>query len=132
MNSTLLSLPLSFLACAALVGCASAPPTATPTALGYDLAIADDRVSLSFGRDLTVPEFLQLAQNVTGGVYVCHKDHAAAAGTVSLLGRIDCKRSAFPEFVTTMLYVRGLRAEAKGGGGQQYVEITPIPRTVGS
>jgi hypothetical protein len=53
-------------------------------------------------------------------------------GPVSLQGRIDCERGDFASFVATMLHARGLRAETKGGGDRQYVEITPIPRTEGS
>ncbi|MEO6595291.1 MAG: hypothetical protein ABIP94_11110 [Planctomycetota bacterium] len=117
------------LACIAAAGCAA--PTAEPVASsvrGYDLRIDGNQVSLAFDRDLTVPEFLKLAQEVTAARYVYRQDEVAAAGPVSLMGRLQCERGKFGSFVDTMLHVHGLRAEPQGTGDAAYVEIRPIPR----
>lgn len=126
MNYSPRSLFASLLVCVALVGCASQHTKAAPKALGYDLRIEGNRVALSFDRDLTVPEFLQLAQQVTSAVYVFQKEEVAAFGPVSLQGRIDCERGEFPIFVSTMLNARGLRADTKRDGVMEYVEVSPV------
>jgi hypothetical protein len=113
----------------ALSSCASPPPSSGSMAVhGYDLRIDGDDVSLAFTRDLTVPEFLQLAQEVTSARYVYNRDQVANSGPVTLAGMIRCRRSEFPAIVGTMLCVRGLRAETRGSGDQQYVEVAPIAK----
>jgi hypothetical protein len=109
--------------------CVSPPPGAGSTAAhGYDLRVDGNDVSLRFTRDLTVPEFLQLAQEVTSARYVYNRDQVASSGPVTLVGLIRCQRSEFPAFVNTMLHVRGLRAEVRGSGATQYVEVEPIAK----
>lgn len=39
-----------------------------------------------------------------------------------------CQRSEFPSFVETMLCKHGLRAEVRGAGDTQYVEVQPVGR----
>lgn len=113
----------------ALSSCAAPPPSSDSMAVhGYDLRNDGNDVSLAFTRDLTVPEFLQLAQEVTSARYVYNRDQVANSGPVTLVGMIRCRRSEFPEFVGTMLYMRGLRAETRGSGDQQYVEVAPIAK----
>jgi len=111
----------------ALPSCAS-PRAAesSAAAAGYNLRIDGDDVSLAFTRDLTFPEFMQLAQQVTSARYVYNRDEVANVGPVTLLGRIHCPRSEFPSFVGTMLFKHGLRAEARGSGDTQYVEVVPV------
>lgn len=112
-----------------LSSCASPPPAESATAAeGYNLRLDGNNVSLAFTRELTVPEFLQLAQQVTNARYVYNRDQVANAGPVTLLGSIHCPRSEFPSFVGTMLYIHGLRAEVRGTGDLQYVEVEPIGR----
>jgi|JI10StandDraft_1071094.scaffolds.fasta_scaffold749380_1 hypothetical protein len=109
--------------------CASPQPSSGSMAVhGYDLRIDGNDVSLAFTRDLTVPEFLRLAQEVTSARYVYNSDQVANSGPVTLVGMIRCRRSEFPEFVGTMLYMRGLRAETRASGDQQYVEVAPIAK----
>jgi hypothetical protein len=93
---------------------------------GYDLRIDGNDVSLAFHRGLTVPEFLQLAQQVTHSRYMYNRDQVANVGPVTLVGRIQCQRSEFPSVVRTMLNVHGLRAEVRGSGDTEYVEIQPV------
>lgn len=111
----------------ALPSCAS-PRTAASSAAaeGYDLRIDGDNVSMAFTRDLTVPEFLQLAQQVTNARYVYNRDQVAGVGHVALGMRIQCHRNEFPSFVATMLARLGLQAEARGSGDTRYVEVQPI------
>ncbi|MFN7587956.1 MAG: hypothetical protein ACK501_17025 [Planctomycetota bacterium] len=107
-----------------LASCASSPPNAaTPTSPGYDLRIDGDAVSLALSRGLSVPEFLQLAQQVTNARYVYQQDQVAGVGPVTLMGEIRCRRAEFPDFVVKMLHIHGLRAEPRGSGDTQYVEI---------
>jgi hypothetical protein len=114
----------SLLLFVSLAACASSPPSsATATSPGYDLRIDGDAVSLAFTRGLTVSEFLQLAQQVTNARYVYRPDQVAGVGPVTLQGEIRCQRAEFPQFVGTMLHVHGLRAEPRGSGDTQYVEI---------
>jgi hypothetical protein len=115
---------VSLLLFVSLASCASSPPSSdTATSPGYDLRIDGDAVSLAFTRGLTVPEFLQLAQQVTNARYVYRPDQVAGVGPVTLQGEIRCQRAEFPQFVGTMLHVHGLRAEPRGSGDTQYVEI---------
>ena len=122
------SLFVAFVAIA-LAACASPSPTpnAEPPS-GYDLKIDGDDVALRFTRDLTVPEFLQLAQQVTSAIYVYPRD-IANSGPVRLVGSIRCPRSEFPTFVGTMLTTCGLRAETKGSGDRQYIEVQPASKS---
>jgi hypothetical protein len=114
---------------APLTSCASSPPRDVGTAShGYDLKIDGNEVSLAFTRDLTVPEFLQLAQEVTSARYVYQANQVAKAGPVTLVGRIHCERSEFPTFVGTMLYLRGLGTDVRGTGDEQYIEVAPITK----
>lgn len=113
----------------AVAACASPSPTPnTDPASGYDLKIDGNDVALRFTRDLTVPEFLQLAQQVTSSIYVYPRD-IANAGPVRLTGSIRCPRSEFPTFVGTMLTTCGLQAESKGTGDRQYVEVQPARKS---
>ena len=118
----------SLLTLATLSGCASkAAPPSGAAAQGYDLRIDGDDVSLTFGRALTIPEFLGLAQQVTSARYV-YEGQVATAGPVTLVGRIHCARSAFPDFVRTMLYVHGLQADAGETKDGPCVEVRPITK----
>ena len=119
----LLSLLMAFSSCAS-----PRPAESSTAAEGYNLRIDGNNVSLAFTRDLTVPEFLQLAQQVTSARYVYNRDQVANAGPVTLVGNIHCQRSEFPSFVGTMLHKHGLRADVRGSGDMQYVEIQPIGR----
>lgn len=115
---------VSILLSVALASCASSPPSAaTATSPGYDLRIDGDAVSLALSRGLSVPEFLQLAQQVTNARYVYRPDQVAGVGPVTLMGEIRCRRAEFPDFVGKMLHIHGLRAEPRGSGDTQYVEI---------
>lgn len=115
--------------CVVLASCASRPPApASQASSGYDLRIDGNEVSLAFRRDLTVPEFLQLAQEVTCARYLYDRAQVANAGPVTLVGQVRCRRNEFPELVGTMLYLRGLRAETRGSGDTQYVEIVPAAK----
>ena len=115
---------VSILLSVALAACASSQPsTATAALQGYDLRIEGDAVSLAFSRGLTVPEFLQLAQQVTNARYVYQSDQVAGVGPVTLIGEIRCQRAGFSEIVDRMLYIHGLRAEPRGIGDTKYVEI---------
>ena len=114
----------SLLALAAFCGCAAKPASPSDAeTFGYDLRIDGDDVSLAFGRALTIPEFLQLAQQVTSERYVYDGRQLASAGPVTLVGRIHCTRSAFPDFVSTMLHVHGVQANAHENGDGRWVEI---------
>ena len=124
MHYALKSSSACLIACLILTSCVSQRSEPTVTTPGYDLRIAGDEVLLSFHRELTVPEFLEVAQHVTGAVYVFHQDDVESAGPVSMDGRMQCKRSEFPSFVTKVLHTRGLRAEAKTDSRLDYVEIS--------
>lgn len=118
------NLLVSILLSVALASCASSPPSPAPaTSPGYDLRIDGDAVSLAISRGLSVPEFLQLAQQVTNARYVYQQDQLAGVGSVTLMGEIRCRRAEFHDFVGKMLNVHGLRAEPRGSGDTQYVEI---------
>ncbi len=118
------NLLVSTLLSVALASCASSPPSPAPaTSPGYDLRIDGDAVSLALSRGLSVPEFLQLAQQVTNARYVYQQDQVAGVGPVTLMGEIRCRRAEFHDFVGKMLNVHGLRAEPRGSGDTQYVEI---------
>jgi hypothetical protein len=105
--------------------CAS---SATPRSdSGYDLQYHGSEVSLSAPRGLSMPEFLELAQQVTEDVYTYRLDEIAGHGPVTLLGRVRCERAEFSGFVQTMLYVHGLclvRSAAQIGT----FEVRPIAR----
>jgi hypothetical protein len=123
---------LSLLVVVALSGCASRTPVAGDgAASGYDLRIEGADVTLAFTRELSMPEFLRLAQAVTNARYVYDGAQVATAGPVTLLGRIHCQRSDFPAFVDTMLYIHGLCAQARGSGDTQYLEVGPVPKGLG-
>jgi hypothetical protein len=112
-----------------LSSCASPPSSGGGLAAhGYALRMDGNDVSVTFTRDLTIPEFLQLAQEVTSARYVYKRDQVASSGPVTLVGQIHCQRSEFPAFLDTMLHMHGLRAEVRGSGDQQYVEIEPIAK----
>lgn len=119
----------SLLLFAALASCASSTPSSsTSTSPGYDLRLAGEAVSLTISRGLTVPEFLQLAQKVTSARYVYQSAQVAGVGPVTFVGEFRGQRAEFAEFVGTMLHIHGLRAETKGSGDMQYVEIVALPR----
>ena len=89
----------------------------------YDLRIEGGDVTLAFTRELTLPEFLRLAQEVTSARYVYDSAQVATAGPVTFVGRIHCQRSEFPAFVDTMLYIHGLYAQARGSADGRYIEV---------
>ena len=121
---------VSLLVSMTLSGCASSTPIASDSAaLGYDLSVDGSEVSLAFHRALTMPEFLQLAQEVTSARYVYRGDGLAAVGPVTLMGRIRCQRNEFPSFVGTMLHIHGLHAKVQGAGDGQYIEVAPAARS---
>jgi len=106
-------------------GDARAKPTTTGARLlGYDLTLDDNHVALSFERPIALRRFLEIARAVTGAPYVIGEEVAADL-SVSLVGRIDCKRSEFGGFVQTMLYMHGLYVE-QPGSGDSTLRVRPI------
>lgn len=105
------------------IACAAPSPAHAASDPGYELRIDGNDVSLRLTRDLTVPEFLRMAQTVTHARYVYQPKQVADAGPVRLVGQIRCQRSEFAGVVVTMMHVCGLRAEARGEGDMQYVQV---------
>ena len=112
-----------FALAAAFGACATPPPASPASELGCDLKIVGDEVSLAFTRDLNVPQFLQIAQQVTAERYVYQGEQVAAAGKLDLPERHSCSRSAFPAFVADVLRTRGFTITARGAGDLRFLEV---------
>ena len=117
----------------AMAACATGPapaPDAPALDKGYDLRLEDGKISLSLRRDLPLPEFLQLCQQVTQEIYTYRADELAERGPIHFLGKIACDEAHFGEFVQTMLYVHGLRIEpTQTEGVKQVVPMEPARRS---
>src|SRR5687768_9111447 len=111
--------------CAWLSSCASSS-SSVERGEPYDLRIDGNDVSLSFRCDVTVPEFLRLAQDVTSEVYVFRNDPALPR--LAFVGQLRCARRDFPEFVATLLSTHGLRTETKHEDGLTFLEVVPVGR----
>jgi len=122
--------PTTLLLCllASVAACASQPAKAPKTAVGYDLRIEGTQVSLTFERGLTVAEFLAMAQQVTNARYLYNAQQIAGTGPVTLLGQFCCEKSKFADFVDLQLGLHGLKAEVRGSGDSQYVEVALPPK----
>ena len=128
-TARLLILATSLLAAA----CATGPEATTGAPVAdraYDLQLENDNITLTLRREMPLPEFLQLCQQVTQETYSYRADDLSDRGPVKLLGKIDCERAHFPGFVQTMLYVHGLRVEpTQAPGVLQVVPIEPTRRS---
>jgi hypothetical protein len=117
--------PILFLL-SVLLGASCASSGSRTQGPGYDLAVHQGEVSLSLNRALSMPEFLALAQQVTGNIYTYRAQDLAELAPVTLAGEIRCERAEFSDFVQTMLYVHGLRLQPTTAGDRVVQEVLPI------
>lgn len=90
----------------------------------YVLSIDGDMVSVSCESPIPLSEFLKMAQLITHGRYLFHKDDADTQ--VSWVGLLTCHRKEFCEFVQAMLRAKGLAVEPRQQGGNEFFEVVAI------
>jgi hypothetical protein len=92
----------------------------------YVLSIEGDTISVSCESPIPLSEFLKMAQLVTHGRYIFHRNDADTE--VSWVGSLTCHRKEFSEFVQAMLCIKGLAVESRHQGGDEFLEVVAIKR----
>lgn len=90
----------------------------------FELKIEGDKLSLTIDDDgISMPEFVKLAQRLTGRVFTFQEDALAGAENVKLTGTVRMKKDEFLSFFQTQLYIRGFAAVTRGDGDSEVIEI---------
>lgn len=124
--------------CVLLAGAATAqvdpPPDTGGGVPGLEFNIEGDIVTMGLNENAGIPlvEFINLARNITGKVFVYNEAELAQNGpnqTINFVGSVRLPREEWFAFFQTMLYIKNFGCVVRETGGSEIVQIVSMQGT---